>query len=302
MQLSYEDEELQGVTLPLTKPLIRIGRAAHCDIVLRDHRVSRDHASIECLDRHYVLVDNGSSNGTFLNGLRITPQSAFVLREEDEIEIAPVRFRFGATGEHEVGLPLLAGKSGTSRSLDELLSQARTLVDPPAEQTAFLRAFAGLSRPQGLARSLAHVAERLSVDVAAIFVPHATRGIELVAAHPGRSAAAPLEELATEIMASDRGRLVRRRTSLSATALDETSHESTASSAAVPFCAGSMPVGVLTVEREGGPRLETADLARLAALGQVLGATLALDEGNEHDTRLGLEASLPHATRTTREE
>jgi pSer/pThr/pTyr-binding forkhead associated (FHA) protein len=48
-----------------------IGRRSSCDMVLRVDSVSREHCRIEAQDSAYWLYDNGSSNGTLLNGLRI---------------------------------------------------------------------------------------------------------------------------------------------------------------------------------------------------------------------------------------
>ncbi len=48
-----------------------IGRRSSCDLVLRVDSVSREHCRIERHDGAYWLYDNGSSNGTLLNGLRI---------------------------------------------------------------------------------------------------------------------------------------------------------------------------------------------------------------------------------------
>ena len=41
-----------------------------------DKGVSRHHASIEFTEDTLTLMDNGSSNGTFLNGQRLVPRSA----------------------------------------------------------------------------------------------------------------------------------------------------------------------------------------------------------------------------------
>lgn len=48
-----------------------IGRAAECEISLRDPRASRQHARLHARDGHLVLTDLGSTNGTRVNGQRI---------------------------------------------------------------------------------------------------------------------------------------------------------------------------------------------------------------------------------------
>src|SRR5215471_16748758 len=56
----------------LTADETRIGRGVHQnDIVLEDAQVSRQHAIIKRDGQNMMLVDSGSANGTFIDGLRI---------------------------------------------------------------------------------------------------------------------------------------------------------------------------------------------------------------------------------------
>jgi pSer/pThr/pTyr-binding forkhead associated (FHA) protein len=50
---------------------IRVGRGEHCAIRIRDDRVSRMHAEIFRMGRHWCVRDLGSGNGTYLDGVRI---------------------------------------------------------------------------------------------------------------------------------------------------------------------------------------------------------------------------------------
>jgi serine/threonine protein kinase len=54
-----------------TEGVVTIGRRSSCDLVLRVDSVSREHCRVAFSDGAYWLHDNGSSNGTLLNGLRI---------------------------------------------------------------------------------------------------------------------------------------------------------------------------------------------------------------------------------------
>ena len=49
--------------------------------------VSRTHASIRLQDKVLNLSDRGSSNGTFLNGNRLTAHHPYPLRDGDEIRL-----------------------------------------------------------------------------------------------------------------------------------------------------------------------------------------------------------------------
>lgn len=74
------------------KSVIAIGRHPRSDLRLdpeKDLDVSTRHAEIRLLDGSYTLYDNGSTNGTFVNGERVLP--ARVLRDGD-------RIAFGAQG------------------------------------------------------------------------------------------------------------------------------------------------------------------------------------------------------------
>ena len=52
----------------LTTPVVRLGRARECEVVVQDPRVSRIHATLELRDGSYSLVDARSTGGTFLDG------------------------------------------------------------------------------------------------------------------------------------------------------------------------------------------------------------------------------------------
>ncbi|MGH3410203.1 MAG: FhaA domain-containing protein [Streptosporangiaceae bacterium] len=55
-------------TFDLTAPITILGRGTDCDLRLVDAGVSRHHAELRVEDGEVVLVDLGSTNGTFVNG------------------------------------------------------------------------------------------------------------------------------------------------------------------------------------------------------------------------------------------
>lgn len=84
--------------LPLTKridlarPIMRIGRDTNNDIVLEDTEVSRRHARLEARGASWVLMDVGSTNGTFLNDREL---DGYVrLRRGDRLKIGSHIFKF----------------------------------------------------------------------------------------------------------------------------------------------------------------------------------------------------------------
>ncbi len=71
-----------------------IGRAAECDVVLDEPRISRQHATITGDSQQYHVYDAGSLNGTFVNGRRVLANTATRLHPGDELRFADLRFRF----------------------------------------------------------------------------------------------------------------------------------------------------------------------------------------------------------------
>jgi hypothetical protein len=69
----------------------RIGRSPDCEIFLDDVTVSRNHAVLIERDGKYVVEDQGSLNGTFVNRRRI--ESA-PLEEGDELQVGKYRMTF----------------------------------------------------------------------------------------------------------------------------------------------------------------------------------------------------------------
>lgn len=70
-----------------------IGRSPSNDIVLKEPKVSRQHAAINKIDGSFVVVDLKSSNGVFVNGRKV---EEVVLEDGDEILIGNTKMIFHA--------------------------------------------------------------------------------------------------------------------------------------------------------------------------------------------------------------
>jgi hypothetical protein len=77
--------------LALPRSLLSIGRDPSNDLVLPDAMVSRRHAVIEFRGSQYVLRDCNSSNGSLVNGDRVTERG---LRDGDLVAIGTARLLF----------------------------------------------------------------------------------------------------------------------------------------------------------------------------------------------------------------
>jgi len=79
---------------------IVIGRSRSADVQLPHTAVSGSHASIRERDTGYVLVDEGSTNGTRVNEIRVVAGRPKVLRNHDVVDLGGYRLTIG------VGVPV----------------------------------------------------------------------------------------------------------------------------------------------------------------------------------------------------
>ncbi len=81
----------QEVRFPLFKNKLTIGRTAHNDIQLKAQYVSRRHAVIVCDHDSTRIVDWGSKNGIYVNGLRVAEK---ILAHGDRVTVGTADFRY----------------------------------------------------------------------------------------------------------------------------------------------------------------------------------------------------------------
>ena len=79
---------------------IVIGRSRSADVQLPHAAVSALHASIREQDAGYALVDEGSTNGTRVNEIRVAPGRPKVLRQHDLLDLGGYRLSI------DVGVPV----------------------------------------------------------------------------------------------------------------------------------------------------------------------------------------------------
>lgn len=75
---------------------VLIGRGASADVRLPHAAVSESHAAMRLDGSTYALVDEGSTNGTSVNGVRLVPGRAKALRSGDVIDVAGFLLTFHA--------------------------------------------------------------------------------------------------------------------------------------------------------------------------------------------------------------
>ena len=135
-----------GQTIQLDKERTVIGRGTQADLVLRDEIASRLHAEIirlgveEGLVEYYVN-DLDSTNGTFLNGTKVTSQQ--LLEDGDKVKIGNHLMKFAMLDEFEAEfqerlhqmtqrdeLTGLRSRRSLFADLDREISQAARSEDP----------------------------------------------------------------------------------------------------------------------------------------------------------------------------
>ncbi len=67
---------LKGQRLPVRLPIVNIGRANYNDVVLPDDSVSTLHAKLQRREGVWMLEDQGSTNGTLVDGLPVEGEAA----------------------------------------------------------------------------------------------------------------------------------------------------------------------------------------------------------------------------------
>lgn len=83
-----------GAIFPLNSASMVMGRDPSNPIPLPDDsNASRRHATITVSNGQFAVSDNGSSNGTFVNGVKIQSGFPHPLRPGDEIQVGMTRFR-----------------------------------------------------------------------------------------------------------------------------------------------------------------------------------------------------------------
>lgn len=119
-----------GMRFALSGRSTQVGRDPQSPIALNDPTVSRLHARFDRKGEEWTVTDLGSTNGTFVNGNRLAPNTPATLAPGDEIKVGEVAFVFEAP----------AAPSGFLRSQQrsaQLSAQktppAGTVVAPKAE-------------------------------------------------------------------------------------------------------------------------------------------------------------------------
>ena len=106
-----------GDPIPLLKSTLTVGRRESADIVLRFPNVSGNHCELAIVDGYWMITDLRSSNGTKVNGTRVTEQrlqpgdKIGIAKHTYEISYEPAKLGASAPAEEKAPQENLFGRS-----------------------------------------------------------------------------------------------------------------------------------------------------------------------------------------------
>lgn len=94
IRAAWQEPRLPRLLLPAGRTALTIGRTRECDLVLTHPTVSRLHAELRRVEEGWLLADFSSTNGTHVNGGRIT--APVLVHPGDVVWFGEVGFRITA--------------------------------------------------------------------------------------------------------------------------------------------------------------------------------------------------------------
>ena len=100
----------------LDKPKLIVGREPTCEIPIDNLGISRQHCQFALRGEAFIVQDLGSSNGTFVNGKKITEH---FLNNDDEVVIGKYSLKFK---NEQQAAPAAAPAAGTAANVPDTLN------------------------------------------------------------------------------------------------------------------------------------------------------------------------------------
>ena len=118
-----------STTLKLGDGVTSIGRHDDCLIRIKSSQVSRKHCELFEAGGKLAIRDLGSSNGTFVNGKKITGQQ--VLKSGDEVTVGAVTLRVSRLGAGVQKLPSPSAAQAPKKASDTAVVATAVIDDEP---------------------------------------------------------------------------------------------------------------------------------------------------------------------------
>ena len=120
--------DLKGERLQVRAPVVNVGRAEYNDVVLPDPSVSTVHAKLQRREELWILTDQGSTNGTWVDGERVADEA--VLTPGASIRFGEVKVLFDPA---EVPAPDRGSRTMVTPGVSADRPPARPSAGPPGE-------------------------------------------------------------------------------------------------------------------------------------------------------------------------
>ena len=125
----FRSGEMKGRRLPIKVPVVNIGRGDYNDVVIADPSVSTMHAKLQRRDAIWILTDLGSTNGTFVEGERLS----------GEVPLSPgTTLKFGDVSAlfEPLDESVQTGRPGSTRMMPRLNPEPSRASPPSSPPTA----------------------------------------------------------------------------------------------------------------------------------------------------------------------
>ncbi len=135
-------------TLLSQTKMMTVGRQPGVFLLIDEGTISRRHAEISYANGQYILHDLGSTNGTFINNVRLEPSSTYALKENDQVRFGTtVKFTFLQRRLPEQITPPAPVKVAAPTDSTVAIKRTTTNRQPPPVGQPVLNADASLSLP-----------------------------------------------------------------------------------------------------------------------------------------------------------
>jgi len=124
LRLNFKDTHCEPRRAAVEKSPFLVGRHSECDLAISDSRLSRKHAKIDRIGDFFVISDLGSSNGTFLNGKKLTEPAT--LADGDRLSLGGFEISVELMGRNDSISASPAGELASAKITDTKKSQSAT--------------------------------------------------------------------------------------------------------------------------------------------------------------------------------
>lgn len=97
MRLSVQIEFDKTLDLDTFKSSVTVGRSPTCDLIIPHESVSRTHCRIEKGQNGFYLTDLGSSNGSFIDGRKLSPNVKTAFKPSSQLVIGKLECEVSET-------------------------------------------------------------------------------------------------------------------------------------------------------------------------------------------------------------